>query len=123
MRDHQKQCPSAEDLKQSDTPTKLHAAPRPAARQVILYSEGFSGAKELSGKIVSLFSLSRQLLSRQQHYDWGLRALKAVLNTGGKLIQVRLCAHNVCVYPLGHSIRPALKSTRRCDSDCKWVEC
>lgn len=35
-----------------------------------------------------MFTLSKQLLSRQQHYDWGLRALKAVLNTGGKLIQV-----------------------------------
>lgn len=37
-----------------------------------------------------MFTLSKQLLSAQQHYDWGLRALKAVLNTGGKLIQVRL---------------------------------
>lgn len=36
-----------------------------------------------------MFTLSKQLLSTQQHYDWGLRALKAVLNTGGKLIQVR----------------------------------
>lgn len=56
--------------------------------QVILSSEGFSGAKDLASKIVSMFTLSKQLLSRQQHYDWGLRALKAVLNTGGKLIQV-----------------------------------
>jgi dynein heavy chain 2, cytosolic len=57
-------------------------------QQVILYSEGFAGAKDLASKIVSLFTLSKQLLSRQQHYDWGLRALKAALNTGGKLIQV-----------------------------------
>lgn len=56
--------------------------------QVILSSEGFSGAKDLASKIVSMFTLSNQLLSTQQHYDWGLRALKAVLNTGGKLIQV-----------------------------------
>lgn len=57
---------------------------------MILSSEGFSGAKDLASKIVSMFTLSKQLLSRQQHYDWGLRALKAVLNTGGKLIQVGL---------------------------------
>lgn len=57
-------------------------------KQVILSSEGFSGAKDLASKIVSMFTLSKQLLSTQQHYDWGLRALKAVLNTGGKLIQV-----------------------------------
>lgn len=55
---------------------------------MILSSEGFTGAKDLASKIVSMFTLSKQLLSRQQHYDWGLRALKAVLNTGGKLIQV-----------------------------------
>ena len=42
----------------------------------------------MASKIVSMFTLSKQLLSTQQHYDWGLRALKAVLNTGGKLIQV-----------------------------------
>jgi Hydrolytic ATP binding site of dynein motor region len=60
--------------------------------QVILYSEGFAGAKDLASKIVSLFTLSKQLLSRQQHYDWGLRALKAALNTGGKLIQVTITA-------------------------------
>ena len=34
--------------------------------QVILYSEGFVAAKELASKIVSLFTLSSQLLSRQQ---------------------------------------------------------
>ena len=33
-----------------------------------------------------MFELSRQLLSRQQHYDWGLRALKTVLRVGGQLI-------------------------------------
>lgn len=59
---------------------------------MILSSEGFTGAKDLASKIVSMFTLSKQLLSRQQHYDWGLRALKAVLNTGGKLIQVRAAA-------------------------------
>ncbi len=30
--------------------------------------------------------MSRQLLSQQQHYDWGLRALKTVLSIGGQLV-------------------------------------
>ena len=41
----------------------------------------------MGGKLVSLFSLSKQLLSPQQHYDWGLRALKTVLGIAGKLLR------------------------------------
>ena len=55
--------------------------------EVSLVTEGFTESKDLASKIVSLFKLSRQLLSPQQHYDWGLRALKAVLNSGGRIIQ------------------------------------
>jgi dynein heavy chain 2 len=54
--------------------------------EVILYSEGFAHAKTLGHKLVSIFSLSKQLLSPQRHYDWGLRALKTVLGAGGSLI-------------------------------------
>lgn len=53
---------------------------------MVLYSEGYTTAKALSTKIVSLFTLSKQLLSTQQHYEWGLRALKAILNTAGKFL-------------------------------------
>jgi len=28
------------------------------------------------------------LLSNQRHYDWGLRAIKTILNTGGQLLQI-----------------------------------
>jgi hypothetical protein len=44
--------------------------------EVILLSEGFGAARELGTKLVSLFSLSKQLLSRQQHYDWAGGALR-----------------------------------------------
>ena len=80
----------------SKLPDNLKALFRPVAMsrpdnnliaEVMLHSEGFSAAKDLASKIVSLFMLSKELLSPQQHYDWGLRALKAVLNTGGKMIQ------------------------------------
>jgi dynein heavy chain 2, cytosolic len=56
--------------------------------EVLLSSEGFKTSRVLGPKIVSMFSLSRQLLSNQQHYDWGLRALKTILTVCGQLISV-----------------------------------
>ena len=54
--------------------------------EVMLYSEGFGHAKGLATKLVAVFDLCKQLLSPQRHYDWGLRALKTVLRTGGQLV-------------------------------------
>jgi dynein heavy chain, axonemal len=51
----------------------------------MLMSEGFENAKPLSEKFVTLYNLSRSLLSAQKHYDWGLRAIKSVLRQAGKL--------------------------------------
>ncbi|KAI8896032.1 dynein heavy chain and region D6 of dynein motor-domain-containing protein [Globomyces pollinis-pini] len=54
--------------------------------EVILLSEGFLEGKILGSKVVSIFTLSKQFLTPQQHYDWGLRPLKAVLSLAGNLI-------------------------------------
>lgn len=51
----------------------------------MLMSEGFSTAQDLSKKFVTLYDLSKALLSKQIHYDWGLRAVKSVLRQAGKL--------------------------------------
>jgi hypothetical protein len=56
--------------------------------EVILYSEGFKHAKEFGRKLVSLYNLAKELLSPQQHYDWGLRAMKTILKACGTLLQV-----------------------------------
>lgn len=53
--------------------------------RVMLYSQGFMTADKLSGKMVSLFDLCLNQLSSQSHYDFGLRALKSVLNISGTL--------------------------------------
>lgn len=51
----------------------------------MLMSEGFQKARTLAIKFVTLYELSSDLLSKQFHYDWGLRAVKSVLRMAGML--------------------------------------
>eukprot|EP00804_Cyclotella_cryptica_P026574 CCRYP_014010-RA/>CCRYP_014010-RA protein AED:0.03 eAED:0.03 QI:237/1/1/1/0.92/0.78/14/3696/3180 len=53
--------------------------------QVMLYSQGIVSAEKLAGKVVDLFILSQQKMSKQSHYDFGLRALKTLLVSAGGL--------------------------------------
>ena len=45
----------------------------------MLFAEGFEDAKVLSKKMVQLYKLSSEQLSQQDHYDFGMRALFAIL--------------------------------------------
>jgi dynein heavy chain, axonemal len=61
---------------------------RPDLRPIcenMLMSEGFQTARALAIKFVTLYQLSSELLSKQFHYDWGLRAVKSVLRVAGML--------------------------------------
>ena len=49
----------------------------------MLMAEGFQTARALSVKFNALYELSASLLSKQPHYDWGLRAVKSVLRVAG----------------------------------------
>ena len=53
--------------------------------EIMLFSEGFEGAKVLAKKMTVLYKLSKEQLSKQFHYDFGLRALKSVLVMAGGL--------------------------------------
>ncbi|KAI9745692.1 MAG: Dynein heavy chain, cytoplasmic [Claussenomyces sp. TS43310] len=58
--------------------------------EVMLYSQGFSQAKQLSKQTVPFFDRCSGKLSKQAHYDFGLRALKSVLVSSGGLKRARL---------------------------------
>ena len=76
----------------SELPDNLKAMFRPVTMVVpdlilicenMLMSEGFNMAKILAKKMTVLYKLSREQLSKQYHYDFGLRALKSVLVMAG----------------------------------------
>jgi dynein heavy chain len=81
-------------LGRSSLPEGLKALFRPMTVMVpdlvmicenMMMAEGFNEAKTLSSKFFSLYQLLAQLLSKQEHYDWGLRAIKSVLVVAGVL--------------------------------------
>uniref|UniRef100_I3N0B0 Dynein axonemal heavy chain 10 n=1 Tax=Ictidomys tridecemlineatus TaxID=43179 RepID=I3N0B0_ICTTR len=53
--------------------------------EIMLFSEGFLLAKTLAKKMTVLYKLAQEQLSKQHHYDFGLRALKSVLVMAGEL--------------------------------------
>eukprot|EP00596_Hydrurales_sp_CCMP1899_P002116 CAMPEP_0119053698 /NCGR_PEP_ID=MMETSP1177-20130426/74596_1 /TAXON_ID=2985 /ORGANISM="Ochromonas sp, Strain CCMP1899" /LENGTH=482 /DNA_ID=CAMNT_0007033723 /DNA_START=196 /DNA_END=1641 /DNA_ORIENTATION=- len=78
----------------TELPDNLKALMRPVAMmapdltmiaEVTLASEGFNEARVMAKKTITLYSLMIQQLSKQDHYDYGLRNLKAVLNMAGQL--------------------------------------
>ncbi|CDJ52735.1 Dynein heavy chain, related [Eimeria brunetti] len=53
--------------------------------EVLMLANGFITASELATKVVQVFSIASALLTQQTHYDWGLRAMKAVLVNAGEM--------------------------------------
>ena len=62
--------------------------------EVMLFSQGFKQAKVLSKQTVPFFDHCFSRLTKQAHYDFGLRALKSVLVSSGGLKRARLASTN-----------------------------
>ncbi|XP_029686282.1 dynein heavy chain 11, axonemal isoform X1 [Takifugu rubripes] len=78
----------------AELPENLKALFRPCAMvipdfelicEIMLVAEGFIDARLLARKFICLYTLCKELLSKQDHYDWGLRAIKSVLVVAGSL--------------------------------------
>ncbi|XP_071375886.1 dynein axonemal heavy chain 2, partial [Centroberyx affinis] len=73
-----------DNLKSMFRPISMVVPDSTLIAEITLFGEGFSNCKLLAKKVFTLYSLAVQQLSKQDHYDFGLRALTSLLRYAGK---------------------------------------
>eukprot|EP00924_Labyrinthula_sp_SR-Ha-C_P016869 maker-scaffold_6-snap-gene-17.26-mRNA-1 protein AED:0.02 eAED:0.02 QI:0/0/0/1/0.75/0.6/5/0/4681 len=74
-----------DNLKSLFRPVSMMVPDLALITEVMLAAEGFGAAQVLAQKTTTLYKLMIQQLSKQDHYDFGLRSLRGVLMCAGAL--------------------------------------
>ncbi|EGF78014.1 hypothetical protein BATDEDRAFT_91203 [Batrachochytrium dendrobatidis JAM81] len=72
-----------DNLKSLFRPVSMMVPDSALIAEIMLFAEGFSNTRVLSKKVETLYRLAIQQLSKQDHYDFGLRALTSALKSAG----------------------------------------
>ncbi|KAI8915474.1 dynein heavy chain and region D6 of dynein motor-domain-containing protein [Powellomyces hirtus] len=72
-----------DNLKSLFRPVSMMVPDSGLIAEIMLFAEGFSNTRVLSKKVDTLYKLSIQQLSKQDHYDFGLRAMTSALRGAG----------------------------------------
>ncbi|XP_075210256.1 dynein heavy chain 2, axonemal kl-2 [Lycorma delicatula] len=73
-----------DNLKSMFRPISMMVPDSMLIAEITLFGEGFRDTRNLAKKVYTLFSLARQQLSKQDHYDFGLRGMVSLLRYAGR---------------------------------------
>ncbi|XP_060528447.1 dynein axonemal heavy chain 2 isoform X3 [Cylas formicarius] len=73
-----------DNLKSMFRPISMMVPDSAIIAENILFSDGFQNTKVLAKKVFTLYQLAVQQLSKQDHYDFGLRSMVALLRYAGR---------------------------------------
>ncbi|XP_060532310.1 cytoplasmic dynein 2 heavy chain 1 isoform X2 [Cylas formicarius] len=76
-----------DNLKQLFRPVVMSHPDREQIARTLLRCDGFQNADLIATKLVEIFDMCSKLMSKQRHYDWGLRAIRSVLVGCGSAIR------------------------------------
>ncbi|XP_048524356.1 dynein axonemal heavy chain 2 [Dendroctonus ponderosae] len=73
-----------DNLKSMFRPISMMVPDSAIIAENVLFSDGFTNTKALAKKVFTLYQLAIQQLSKQDHYDFGLRSMVALLRYAGR---------------------------------------
>ncbi|XP_074038391.1 dynein cytoplasmic heavy chain beethoven [Leptinotarsa decemlineata] len=76
-----------DNLKQLFRPVVMTHPDNEEIARALLHCDGYRSANLIARKLVEVFDISSKLLSKQQHYDWGLRSIRTVLSGCGRAMK------------------------------------